>query len=154
MVSLFSSHFHGLTSSLRFPKYSQIPRKPELLILGGSRFWFWVPFRQNGIKKGINLNYDWTTLFHFLFHTVSLPKRKRINNSNWNCLFFWDTSPFGCKMENVWCTYRKFAKLLDNNNLKFWRLDRKDTISSCFLFWKNINNRDPDFHNDLRDPSE
>ena len=114
----------------------------------GSRFWFWVPFRQNGIKKGINLNYDWTTLFHFLFHVVNLPKRKRINNSNWNCLFFWDTSTFGCKMENVWCTYRKFAKLLDNNmddlrrwNSKFWRPGRKDTISSCFLFWKNQKSR-------------
>ena len=62
-------------------------------------------------------------------------------------------------MENVWSTYRKFAKLLDNNmdalrrwNSKFWRPDRKDTISSYFLFWKSTNNRDPDFHNVHRDP--
>ena len=83
--------------------------------VGGSRFWFWVPFRQNGIKNGINLNCDWTILFHFLFHAVSSPKRKRINNYIGIFYSKGHTSTFGCKKENVWCTYRKFAKLLENN---------------------------------------
>jgi hypothetical protein len=40
--------------------------------LGGSRFWFWVPFRKFGIKIGINLNYDCTTLFQFLFQLLEV----------------------------------------------------------------------------------
>ena len=92
--------------------------------VGGSRFWFWVPFRQNGIKNGINLNCDWTILFHFLFHAVSRPKRKRINNYIGIFYSKGHTSTFGCKKENVWCTYRKFAKSLQTSNNATWREGR------------------------------
>jgi hypothetical protein len=73
------------------------------LTVGGSRFWFWVPFRRNGIKIGINLNYDWTTLLHFLFQPGRGPKWKRINILFWNCLFFFPHL-------NVWV---KIGKCLD-----------------------------------------
>ena len=94
--------------------------------LVGSRFWFWVPFRQNGIKNGINLNCDWTILFHFLFHAVSRPKRKRINNYIGIFYSKGHTSTFGCKKENVWCTYRKFAKLLENNMFESSNIEQRN----------------------------
>ena len=94
--------------------------------VGGSRFWFWVPFRQNGIKNGINLNCDWTILFHFLFHAVSRPKRKRINNYIGIFYSKGHTSTFGCKKENVWCTYRKFAKLLENNMFESSNIEQRN----------------------------
>ncbi len=55
--------------------------------LGGSRFWFLVPFRRNGIKIGINLNCDWTISILY-----SISKREFLKA-------FRQTSTFGCKMD-------------------------------------------------------
>ncbi len=71
--------------------------------LDGSRFWFWVPFRRNGIKIGINLNYDWIIWFHFLFHPVREFKGLGINNQ------IWQTSTFGSKMHFFWIMYHFFT---------------------------------------------
>jgi hypothetical protein len=42
--------------------------------LVGSRFWFWVPFRNVGIKIGLNLNYEYTTLIPIFIPTFGGPK--------------------------------------------------------------------------------
>ena len=69
------------------------------------------PFRPNGIKIGINLNYDWTTLLHFLFQPERGPKWKRINNQILVVYSFSQTSTFECQLENVWITCHFFNEI-------------------------------------------
>jgi hypothetical protein len=78
---------------------------------GGSRFLFWVPFRRNGIKIGINLNYDCIILFHFLFHPVREQKAPGINNLIGINNQIGHSVTFGNKMEKVWITHHFFTKL-------------------------------------------
>ncbi len=81
--------------------------------LGGSRFWFWVPFLQQSSNNPVNLNGDYMTLLDFNWILGRGPKWNPVKN--WIPVFnwFWQTSTFGRKSRKnpvCWITYLLLQK--------------------------------------------
>ena len=91
-----------LSMYLRIFAYTSNTRRVSILVFGS--------ILKNWNKKFTLFELRLDKQSEFLIPIFGGPKFSGINKVNSLYLFFFQTSTFGCKLENVWITYQFFSK--------------------------------------------